>query len=619
MPSGRSLQIRNGVSVGVDAPVGTIHDVVTTLRAASAASDEAVATEKAVSTALAAAVAPVTSVTWSAVTSKPAHVTEIAAIAGSNDDFVQQKSGVLTNRTVAQVKADLALVVGPSAATDGCLPLYDGTTGKLVKNSAYTPSSFLAAADLTVTKQGNTFNGSSQLVQTTADGKYPAMDGSLITGVVAGTGNVVGPSVAVNSDIALFDGTTGKLIKDAGYALTYFQPAGDPTLTKQGNTFNGNSQLVRTTAIGKLPALDGSLLTNLPAGAGDVTGPSGATSGKFAVFDGTTGKILANSVYGASSFQAALSNAAGADEPLLSGSTLAGLTAGENITLTEASGVITIAATGGGGGGGSGEWELMERWSVTAETGVQTSHKFTGLDGDADRRYKLVLKLIPANSVTGQINLNFNDDVTSGHYYYKYWDSGAPSGGNSGATTAGQLAYCDSASSVMLVTLCEIFAETGAIRPAVMIGNQYTTTSILTTSRNTSFWTDTANNMTSATVSFGTDGIGIGSYIELWRLGDGTGGGGTTWNVITDSTSAVVSNGYFIDSTSNVVTLTLPATPTIGQQVSVRVLDMTNTITIDGNGENIEGSASDLVLDVPMTGAVFVYSNAAYGWVIVNN
>lgn len=41
----------------------------------------------------------------------------------------------------------------------------------------------------------------------------------------------------------------------------------DTTVTKQGNTFNGNSQLVQTNASGQLPALDGSLLTGISSGA----------------------------------------------------------------------------------------------------------------------------------------------------------------------------------------------------------------------------------------------------------------------------------------------------------------------------------------------------------------
>ena len=40
----------------------------------------------------------------------------------------------------------------------------------------------------------------------------------------------------------------------------------DSTTTKQGNTFNGVSQLVQTDGTGKLPAIDGSQLTGLPSG-----------------------------------------------------------------------------------------------------------------------------------------------------------------------------------------------------------------------------------------------------------------------------------------------------------------------------------------------------------------
>jgi len=42
----------------------------------------------------------------------------------------------------------------------------------------------LNVSDTTVTKQGNTFNGASQLVQLDTSGKIPAVDGSLLTGIV---------------------------------------------------------------------------------------------------------------------------------------------------------------------------------------------------------------------------------------------------------------------------------------------------------------------------------------------------------------------------------------------------------------------------------------------------
>jgi len=44
----------------------------------------------------------------------------------------------------------------------------------------------LDASDATVTKQGNTFNSAGQLVRLDVNGKLPAADGSLLTGIVAG-------------------------------------------------------------------------------------------------------------------------------------------------------------------------------------------------------------------------------------------------------------------------------------------------------------------------------------------------------------------------------------------------------------------------------------------------
>jgi len=56
-------------------------------------------------------------------------------------------------------------------------------------------------------------------------------------------------------------------------------------VTLQGNTFNGNSELVQLTASGKLPALDGSNLTNLPS-SGNLPDQSG-NAGKILQTDGT--------------------------------------------------------------------------------------------------------------------------------------------------------------------------------------------------------------------------------------------------------------------------------------------------------------------------------------------
>ena len=109
------------------------------------------------------------------------------------------------------------------------------------------------------------------------------------------------------------------------------------------------------------------------------------------------------------------------------------------------------------------------------------------------------------------------------------------------------------------------------------------------------------------------------AYIDtgsVWVALGGT-GGGMTWAVITGNTSATNNNGYLIDATSGAVTLTLPSTPSVGNQVGVRVLNLTNTVTIARNGSNIEGVAQDLTIDIPRSGFTMVYANSTNGWVIV--
>jgi hypothetical protein len=58
--------------------------------------------------------------------------------------------------------------------------------------------------------------------------------------------------------------------------------------------------------------------------------------------------------------------------------------------------------------------------------------------------------------------------------------------------------------------------------------------------------------------------------------------------------SAVSKVGYFVDTTSGAITVTLPATPSAGDIVGLvdyaGTFD-TNALTIDGNGEDIEGGA----------------------------
>lgn len=61
--------------------------------------------------------------------------------------------------------------------------------------------------------------------------------------------------------------------------------------TTQGNTFNGISQLVQLDGTGKLPAVDGSLLTNLPSGG--IGSFIGTTAGQYSIAISDDGSALA--------------------------------------------------------------------------------------------------------------------------------------------------------------------------------------------------------------------------------------------------------------------------------------------------------------------------------------
>ena len=85
--------------------------------------------------------------------------------------------------------------------------------------------------------------------------------------------------------------------------------------------------------------------------------------------------------------------------------------------------------------------------------------------------------------------------------------------------------------------------------------------------------------------------------------------------------TALVGNVVFVNSASGAYTITLPASPTLGDKV--RIIDLannaaTNNITVGRNGNNIDGSASNFTIDINNAGVEFIYTNATYGWRTIN-
>ena len=85
-----------------------------------------------------------------------------------------------------------------------------------------------------------------------------------------------------------------------------------------------------------------------------------------------------------------------------------------------------------------------------------------------------------------------------------------------------------------------------------------------------------------------------------------------TTNVVTGNTTASKDNHYYVNGSN--ITLTLPSSPTVGDEVRFsEVAGNTNNI-IARNGSNIMGSASDLTVDTAYLVLYLRYVDSSIGW-----
>lgn len=108
-----------------------------------------------------------------------------------------------------------------------------------------------------------------------------------------GSGDVVGPATAADGAVALFDGTTGKLLKAGGAALaswaTKTAPAGDPvgttdTQTLSGKTIVGLKEARVAMAVNNIDLALGNVFTKTISGASTLTVSNVPAAGVSASF-----------------------------------------------------------------------------------------------------------------------------------------------------------------------------------------------------------------------------------------------------------------------------------------------------------------------------------------------
>jgi hypothetical protein len=136
----------------------------------------------------------------------------------------------------------------------------------------------------------------------------------------------------------------------------------------------------------------------------------------------------------------------------------------------------------------------------------------------------------------------------------------------------------------------------------------------------------------SYTLKFPTGNVTAGTFLKVASItGSGTTGvgqlsfaaAGTSWQAVkTSSFTAAGGEGYFVNTTSGVITMTLPA-GTIGDEVAFIDYAGTfdsNTFTVSADGsEKIHGSTDDLTISTERAANTLVFTDSTQGWLLKNN
>ena len=136
----------------------------------------------------------------------------------------------------------------------------------------------------------------------------------------------------------------------------------------------------------------------------------------------------------------------------------------------------------------------------------------------------------------------------------------------------------------------------------------------------------------SYTLIFPTGNVTAGTFLKVNSItGSGTtavgqlsfAAAGTSWQAVKTSTfTAAAGEGYFVNTTSNAITMNLPA-GTLGDEIAF--IDYAGTFdsytfTVSANGsEKIHGSTDDLTISTERAANTLVFTDSTQGWLLKNN
>jgi len=237
------------------------------------------------------------------------------------------------------------------------------------------------------------------------------------------------------------------------------------------------------------------------------------------------------------------------------------------------SGAYTVQLKAASGSGATVTWTATEKsWKLVYFDGVATN---TGV-------YEIALASPPGGSNT---QIQFNDSASFGGSENLTWDGSNVTIGDQGDLRLGD---ADNSHYIALQAPSTVASNVTLTFPA----------------------TDG-----DADQALTTNGSGVLAWSTI--------SGGADWQAVKTTTyTAAAGQGIFANTTGGAWTLTLPASPSAGDFVSVvdyaGTFD-TNNLTIGRNSKKIQGSAADLVVGTERAGFTLVFVDDTQGWLLQNN
>ena len=266
-------------------------------------------------------------------------------------------------------------------------------------------------------------------------------------------------------------------------------------------------------------------------------------------------------------------------------------------------------------------WQLVERKEVTGS--AITSYTFNNLDGNTDVLYKFIYRIRNGAGVATSYGLKANDDETANYGSQRL-------AGDSTTVSAYRSVHSyfhlDNGINISANNLAFgkalIYAKSGYIRTAILEENlEVTGTTVTQMVLVGQSWNNTTDNITSLVISAAqTNGLGVGTVMELWalKLGSSSGTTPTPTPTPTPTDTTAPSGSVSINSgasytNSTTVTLTLSATDSVGV-VGYYVSTSSSTPVASASGWNSATSTTSYSGSVSYTLASGDGSKTIYVW-----